>query len=62
MRPTHMLAIFVLLMVVAIIRIYQILTMEIAIEQTTGASLPGQPPSGGNYRGDGGRIASNMRG
>ena len=61
MRPTHMLAIFALLMVVAIIRIYQILTMEITIEQTTGAN-PGQPPSGGNYRGDGGRIASNMRG
>jgi hypothetical protein len=62
MRPTHMLVVFGVMMVVAIIRIYQILTTEVRIEQATGASMPGQPPSKGNYRGDGGRIASNLRG
>jgi hypothetical protein len=61
MRPTHLVGIFALLMVIAIIRVYQILTTEISIEHAVPTKY-GVSPSGGNYRGDGGRIAANLRG
>lgn len=61
MRPTHLVAIFAFLMVIALIRIYQILMTEVYTEQAMPVAR-GTPPSGGNYRGDGGRIASNLRG
>ena len=53
MRPTHLVCIFALLMLLAVVRIYQILTTEVIRTEQAMPTTFGTPPSGGKYRGDG---------
>eukprot|EP01043_Picozoa_sp_COSAG02_P028146 COSAG02_NODE_1692_length_11293_cov_12.853940_5_plen_74_part_00 len=53
MRPTHLVCFFALLLLLAIVRIYQILTAEVIRSEQAMPATFGVPPSGGKYRGDG---------
>ena len=61
MRPTHLVCLFALLLLLAIVRIYQILTAEVIRSEQAMPGTFGVPPSGGKYRGDGELIIRRAR-